>query len=124
MLLVARIRDHLRQELSHLPEYTCLETIDRFHKPPQRGSKMENLDTVRLEVLYSGDQEWYGLPGERTVHQDNPRKLVGSGMIANGPFPLYLRSIFLGREATFKYQGQGFWPDGVRPNLVFICLVY
>jgi hypothetical protein len=115
--LVARIKAHVREELSRLPDYACLETIARFHKPAQRASKMIRLDTVRLEVLYSGDREWYGSPGDISLHELNPKELIGSGIIANGPFALFLRMIFLGHEASFKYRGEEFL--GVRKTAKF-----
>ncbi len=36
VVLLARIKAHMRAELSGLPNYTCLETISRFHR--ERGS--------------------------------------------------------------------------------------
>src|SRR5213075_2586556 len=92
LILLARIKAHLREELSHLPNYTCLETIDRFHKESVRPSrfqqkskqKMEALDTVRLEVAYSDRREWYASPGARSFREDNPAAFIGSGMIGDG----------------------------------------
>jgi hypothetical protein len=38
VLLLARIKSHVREELPNLPNYTCLETIARFHREPARAA--------------------------------------------------------------------------------------
>src|SRR5262249_39674276 len=106
--LLTRIKAHLREELSQIPNYTCLETIERFHKEPgysthDRG-RLEPLDTVRLEVVYSDHREWYASPGDRKLSVDNPVTFVGSGMIGNGVFGLTLYNIIEG--ARFTYRGE------------------
>ena len=124
VLLLARIKAHLRKELSHLPNYTCLETIDRFQKEYVRParfrsknkSKMQALDTVRLEVAYSDRREWYGSPGARNFTDDNPAAFIGSGMIGTGAFALTPRNLFIADVATFTYRGEeavgAGWPSG------------
>jgi hypothetical protein len=75
VLLLARIKSHMREELSHTPNYTCLETISRFRKDPgshpEAHAKLTSLDTVRLEIVHSNHQEWYGSPGDRILNVDN-----------------------------------------------------
>jgi hypothetical protein len=52
VLLLARVKAHMRQELARLPNCSCLETVHREHQPT--GGAMRPLDTVRLEVLRGG----------------------------------------------------------------------
>ena len=108
VLLLARIKSHMREELSHIPNYTCLETISRFRKDPgthpQAHAKLTALDTVRLEIVYSNHQEWYGSPGDRSLSVDNPAAFIGGGMIGNGAFALTLNNILAG--AIFTYRGE------------------
>ena len=106
--LLVRIKSHMREEISHVPNYTCLETISRFHKewgnqskPP---GKWKPLDTVRLEVVYSNHREWYGAPGDRNFTADDPVGFIGSGMIGTGAFAMLLDNV-LG-EAQVTYRGQ------------------
>jgi hypothetical protein len=108
VLLLARIKSHLRAELSHVPNYTCLETIARFrkgagHPSPFQGT-LKPLDTVRLEIVYSNHREWYGSPGGRNLSTDNPVEFIGSGMIGTGAFALSLNNIIEG--ANFTYRGE------------------
>lgn len=51
VLLLARVKSHMQQELARLPNCSCLETVRRDRKPA--GGVMRPLDTVRVEVLYS-----------------------------------------------------------------------
>lgn len=108
VLLLARIKSHMREELSHIPNYTCLETISRFRKDPSSdppaNKQLTPLDTVRLEIVYSNHREWYGSPGGRNLSVENPVGFVGGGMIGNGAFALMLNNVLEG--ASFTYRGE------------------
>jgi hypothetical protein len=108
VLLLARIKSHMREQVSQIPFYTCLETIVRFHKEPGRSTHVHEplkpLDVVRLEIVYSNHREWYGSPGDRNLSMDNPVAFVGSGMIGNGAFAATLNNIIAG--ASFVYRGE------------------
>jgi hypothetical protein len=105
-ILVARLRDRLRDQLAHLPDYTCLENIVRYHREPSPRAKLLPLDRLRLELLYSGSHEWNGWPGARTLDQETPGKFIGSGMIGNRLFALLSKAIFLSNAATYSYRGE------------------
>jgi hypothetical protein len=105
VLLLARIKAHMREELSHLGDYTCLETTTRFRQSKAQ-SKLQPVDTVRLEIVYSNRHEWFGSPGDRNLSEDHPGPFVGSGMIGNGVFAIFLHNIFLTDLATFTYRGE------------------
>jgi hypothetical protein len=106
--LLLRIRSHMHAELSHLPDYTCLETMSRFRR--DRRSQVRShglltaLDTVRLEIVYSDHREWFGSPGGGDLRVDNPAAFIGGGMIGNGAFGLMLDKILA--EASFTYRGE------------------
>jgi hypothetical protein len=129
VLLLSRIKSHLRYEFAHLPNYTCLETIARFQKAKQRGlkprrthsanaadqskdeswqgGKFSQVDTVRLEVACSGHHEWYGLPGAQKLSEENPAALAGGvGLISNGSFSTTLHNLFMVDGATFTSRGE------------------
>jgi hypothetical protein len=103
VLLLARIKAHMRSELSGLPNYTCLETISRFHRNAGQ-SALNPLDTVRLEIVYSDHHEWYGSPGDSNLGAGSPASFVGSGLIGSGAFASALNNILSG--AHFVYQGE------------------
>lgn len=105
VLMLARIRDRVRQALDRLPDCTCIETVARFHRPA--GKELKPLDRVVFQILFSGSQELFASPGDSNW-QTEPGAFVGSGMIGNGLFALHLRSIFLDNQSVIKYHGVEF----------------
>jgi hypothetical protein len=102
VVLLSRIKAHARAGLDHLPSYTCLETIQRFQR--SNGTHLNPLDTVQLEVFYSGGHEWYGAPGGRTMADSDPTHFVDRGMIGTGDFGIALNNILA--SARFTYGGK------------------
>ena len=103
--LLVSIKAHMREELSHLPNYTCLESVARFqNQSAMQHPKLERMDTVRLEVAYSKDREWYGAPGDRKFSADNPFEFVGGGVMGSGTFAMNLHNVF--EVASIDYRGQ------------------
>jgi hypothetical protein len=111
--LLARIRSHMREEFSHVTNYTCLESTARFHAEAaaqgKTRSKLGPLDTVRLGIVYTNHREWYSSPGDRSFSLDNPVAFIGGGMIGNGFFAMTINNLFLSDEATFTYRGKQDW---------------
>jgi hypothetical protein len=104
ILVLARVKAHMRTELARLPNCSCLETVRREFKPA--GGKMRPLDVVRLEVLYSAGKEMYAPPGDRKFTAEHPSAYAGSGMIGDGYFALYLSSIVGDGRASYEYKGE------------------
>ncbi len=105
VLLLSRIKNHMRTQVAQLPNSTCLETATRFHKESS-GAKLRPLDILRLEVVYSGGREWYGSPGDPRLSEENPAAFIGAGMIGNGVFGITLYNLFVADAALFKFQGK------------------
>lgn len=103
--LVGRMKAHLQAELSNLPNYTCLETVARFHKErapePKKLPRLAPLDRILLEVIYSNHREYFDAPGDGASSIADPSKFVGSGMIGNGAFAMTLRNVVDGARITF-----------------------
>lgn len=110
VVLLARIKSHMRDEFRRVINYTCLETTARFRAEPggqrKRQSQLSPLDTVRLEIVYTDHKEWYGSPGDRSLSQDKPSAFIGSGMIGNGFFAITINNLFVSDQATFTYRGK------------------
>ena len=105
-ILFARIQAHITEELTHLPNYTCLQTIARYRKSGVKQTALEPLDQVRLEVVYNDRQEWYGSPGDRSFTLSNPVGFIGGGMISTGAFGIEVHNIFVSRAAIVTYDGE------------------
>jgi hypothetical protein len=106
VILLSRVKAHMKDQVARLPNCTCLETITRFHKEPGTASKLKPLDTVRLEVVYTNGGEWYGSPGARNLSEGNPAAFIGTGMIANGVFAITLHNLFKADIATYAFRGE------------------
>lgn len=106
VLMLARVKSHAREELARIPNYTCVEVLQRFHKTSGPKSTMKPLDTMQLEVAQIGGREMYSWLGDRNFKEDDPAAFIGSGMIGNGLFAAHLRSLFVAGSATFQYRGE------------------
>ena len=106
ILLLSRIKRQVKQELDHLPAYTCLETVQRSTGRSRSAKGLEPLDTLRLEILYTGDKELYASPGARNFSNEHPRAFVSSGMIGDGIFASHIHSIFVSESALFQWRGE------------------
>jgi hypothetical protein len=105
-LLLARIKRHVTEEMARLPDYTCLETAERYLKAPGEKSVLKPLDTLRLEVLDSGDKELYARPGARGFQRDRPGDFTGAGLTNTGMFALYLRNLLVNGTGICRYHGE------------------
>jgi hypothetical protein len=81
VLMLARVKSHAREELARIPNYTCVEVLQRFHKTSGPKSTMKPLDTMQLEVAQIGGREMYSWLGDRNFKEDDPAAFIGSGMI-------------------------------------------
>lgn len=104
VLLLSQVKRHTAGELKQLNNVSCLETV--YREQQTRKGKMMPLDTVRLEVLTDGHAEQYASPGDRKFSSEHPITYAGSGVLGNGFFGLYLRSIVLSGFALTQYKGE------------------
>ena len=102
---LARIKQKAAENLSRIPDYTCLETVERsWRAPGWRG--FTPIDTVRFEVAHVGGRELYSWPGARRVGEAPLASLVGFGVTGSGDFALRAGNIFLSRAPLFRYAGE------------------
>jgi hypothetical protein len=102
--LLARAVGRMRQVLSQVPNYTCLETIERSVQG-RRAKTFSPLDTVLLEISNLGDKELLAWPGGRRLEEADPSSFVNSGLMGNGVFALYARNVFLRDTTGMQYHG-------------------
>ena len=98
--LVSRIREHMRDYIAHLPDYTCRITLERFRRLKSRAP-FDLGDRLRLEVAYTGGQELYSWPGDARFERGIEDLLPGHGMVSNGSYALHIRNLFLRDVAEF-----------------------
>src|SRR5690348_15603568 len=82
VLLLSRIKIHIKQELQRLAATSCLETVQREVQSPK--GRMRPLDTIRLEVLTDGKKELFASPGDRKFSENHPLSFAGGGTLGDG----------------------------------------
>jgi hypothetical protein len=104
VLLLARIKLHMSDVLTRLPNYTCLETIERSTRSSAK-KRYDLVDALQIEVAMVEGKELFSWPGEREFKERELREIVPTGAIANGSFALHARTIFLSSRPVIKYRG-------------------
>jgi hypothetical protein len=112
--LFQRIKAHMSEHLARLPNYTCHETINRFGR---RGSNFQHLDTVDLDVVFTGGRELYSRSGADDFQEAPVEKLVSSGTIGNGALGSHIDQLLSEDRAEFRFAGAG--KKGGRKTLRF-----
>ncbi|MGH9630303.1 MAG: hypothetical protein ACRD7E_18465, partial [Bryobacteraceae bacterium] len=114
VLQLARVRNRMSEILTRLPNYTCLQTIERMRRrAPAR--KLELVDMVRLEVALVNGNELFSWPGAGYFEDTEISDMVQGGAIGNGNFALHARSVFMSASPSFTYIGEQDWKG--RPAL-------
>ncbi len=80
---VERIRKHVKANLAQIPDYTCLQTIDRQERRPN-SIGFQPVDQVRLDVARIGNREVYSWPGEDAFEARSVAELAGGGTFSWG----------------------------------------
>jgi hypothetical protein len=103
--LLVRFQEKVRQDMTNIPNYTCLETIERAHREPHaRGFKP--VDTVRLEVSSVAGKELFAWPGARQFEDRDVTSLVTGGAIGTGMFANFARNLFVTGKGDRRYGGE------------------
>jgi hypothetical protein len=81
VLQLAELKRNIKTRLARLPNYTCLETIERSQRKNARQA-FRYLDTVRMEVAAVKDREVYAWPGAteiRSIFVNNASTIIWHG---------------------------------------------
>jgi len=98
--LLKRITEHMAQTLAVQPNYTCLETVERWVTP--RKSHRSLQDRVRFEVALVDGKETFAWPGAQKFEVTNLSTMLPGGLVDTGDFATELRELFDGKSATFS----------------------
>ncbi len=102
ILNLARVEHTIADELKHLPDYTCTETIDRFIAEGSKPLKQD--DRVVIDVAIANKHELYAWPGQ-SFQERSVVDMVDHGFISDGDFATTLNNVFVGRGAQITYAG-------------------
>ena len=94
--LVSRVRGVVGSMLARLPNYTCLETLERTVRMAGQP-KFRLLDRVRVEVAFVDGTELYAWPGSPKFDtRDIQEVIAGHGAVGTGDFGAHLRATYTG----------------------------
>ena len=102
---LAGFMDKVRRDMTGVPNYTCLETIDRTKRTPPLRDFLP-LDKIRIEVSSVGGKEMFARPGARSFDNRDVTSLVTGGLIGSGMFAGLARTLFVKDQGTLKYKGK------------------
>jgi hypothetical protein len=98
---LSRIREHMREYLARLPDYTCRVTVERAQRSGSRA-QYSVLDRLRLEIAYAGGHEYYAWPGDSRFESTIDELLPDRGLVSEGSWALHMRKLFLTNDAQFS----------------------
>jgi hypothetical protein len=107
LLDLVQIKQKMRENLTHLPDFTCLETMERSRKAGNTTA-FTLADNVRLDVLYTGNRELYAWPGSRKFDDMDPR-MSGIGLVSSGEFASHAHTVFAANTAQIHFVGAESW---------------
>jgi hypothetical protein len=96
VLQLSRIKRQAKAEVLRLPDFACVETINRFQRQP--GSEVfKPMDTVRMEVAFVDGKELVSPVGGSGAFQemDLGALVRGGGVIGTGAFSAMARNLFV-----------------------------
>jgi hypothetical protein len=106
VLQLAELKRTIKTRLEKLPNYTCLETIERSRRKNER-QPFRYADTVRVEVAEMKNREIYAWPGAKEFGDRDITEIIGAGIIASGSFAAEIRSVFVNNASTIVWRGEG-----------------
>jgi hypothetical protein len=102
ILNLAREEHAIADELKHLPDYTCTETIDRFIAEGDKPLKRD--DRIVIDIAIANRHELFAWPGQ-SFQERSVIDMVGHGFISDGDFATMMNNVFVGRGAVITYLG-------------------
>jgi hypothetical protein len=121
--VLARASARFLDATRRLPNYTCVQTVDRKYFRPskprfpvasceemiagkQRNLRLEATDRLRLEVKVSDGVEIASWPGASRFESRSVVELIGGGPFGTGPFGTLLWDIFASGGSGFQFTGE------------------
>ena len=116
--LLSRVQEKVRENARAIPRLVCRQNIERRQfnlgaaaacpalasRAPASDRPVRS-DRATLDVMLSGTEELYALPGGSRFDVNNPATLLAGGLSGSGDFATYVISIFTSDATNFEYQG-------------------
>src|SRR5579863_8921162 len=123
--LFRRVRARVLDDISHVPRYTCVQTVNRAQYRPQYGIRPASCralidarrqmsspgylivrDRLRLDVAVVDGAETFSWAGASRFETSNVDDLVTSGATGSGEFVSYLTSVFGADTDSISWLGR------------------
>lgn len=101
-VLLQRVKAHMSEHKSQLPNYVCHETVERMVRT---RSTWRRVDTVEFEVAYVGEEELFARPGSDRFGEEPVEKIAPGGTIGNIMLGSSIDILFSRDVADFKFAG-------------------
>ena len=102
---ISQIRFLVAQRTERIPNYTCLETIDRhWYASDHEGSLVR--DRMRFEVSVVEGKEQFAWPGGSPLDVHERQQILGRGLTKTGDFAGFLSAVFAPYAATYTLVGE------------------
>jgi hypothetical protein len=130
--LFRNVRAKVLADVSHVPRYTCMQTVNRAQYRPQYGTKPDSCramiaarrqltsygvlivrDRLRLDVAVVDGAEAFSWAGARRFETSHVDELVKSGATGSGEFVSYLMSVFGNDTDSIGWLGQSLFAFNV-----------
>lgn len=105
VLQLAQLKRRVKAAIGTLPNYACLETIERAQRKNAK-QPFRHIDTVHVEVAVVGDRELYSWPGANKFEDRDITEMIDSGTVANGGFATELRSVLVNNVSIITWHGE------------------
>src|ERR1022692_2995598 len=130
--LFRKVRAKVLDDISHVPRYTCVQTVNRAQYRPQYGVKPASCramvaarrqltspgylmvrDRLRLDVAVVDGAETFAWAGARRFETSHVDELVQSGATGSGEFVSYLTSVFGPDTDSISWLGRSMFAFNV-----------
>lgn len=105
LALIDRARQRMARNLASLPNYTCLETIERSVSRPAKH-KLLFRDRIHVEVAFIEGKEMFSWPGSSTFEPDLFEQIPQAGASGAGGFGGWTRTLFGPSAPGLTYAGE------------------
>jgi hypothetical protein len=102
---ISRLRARVAERTARIPNYTCLETIDRrWYATANPASGVA--DRLRIEVAAIEGKEQFAWPGGSRFDSQELQEVLGHGLTKSGDFSGFLSAIFGSNSASYALAAE------------------
>ncbi len=94
----------MASNLENLPNYTCLETIDRTVR--SRSGELLFTDRIRVEVALIGLKEMFAWPGSTRFEYSSQDQMIAGEATGFGGFAGFTHAVFRSSAPSFEFAGE------------------